>query len=86
MLLRQDSRRLWSFPVVIKMLKRKTREIETFAEFGDVQCMYVRRLDDGPISFNMDGEVGTFGGTIKLEIVRNGIHLVVPKGVKADGD
>jgi len=86
MLLRQDARRLWSIPVTIKMLKHKTRELEMIAEYGDVQSIYIRRLDDGPIPFNMDGEVSTFGGTIKLEIVHNGLHLVVPKGVTAGGN
>lgn len=83
MLLRQDARRFWSIPIAIKFLQRRPREIELIAEYGDAQDIYIRRIDDGPLVFNIDGELETFGGTIKLEMVKNGIHLVVPKGVQA---
>lgn len=83
MLLRQDARRFWSIPIAIKFLQRRPSEIELTAEYGDAQDIYIRRIDDGPLVFNIDGELETFGGTIKLEMVKNGIHLVVPKGVQA---
>lgn len=81
MLLRQDARRFWTIPLAIKFLKRKTREVELVAEFGESQSIYIRRIDDGPITYDLDGELATFGGTVKVDIVHNGLHLVVPKGV-----
>ncbi len=83
MLLRQDARRLFSIPLAFKFMKRKVREIELYAEYGESQTIYIRRIDDGPIIYDLDGELATFGGTVKLEMVHNGLHFVVPKGVTA---
>lgn len=83
MLLRQDARRFWSIPLAVKFLQRKVTELELTAEYGDAQCVYIRRINDGPIVYNIDGELETYGGTIKLEMVKNGLHFVVPKGVQA---
>lgn len=83
MLLRQDARKFWSIPVAISFMKRKPSEIELVAEYGDAQSIYIRRIDDGPVAYNVDGELETFGGTVKLEMVKGGLHFVVPKGVKA---
>lgn len=83
MLLRQDARHFFTVPLAIKFLKRKTTEIELIAEYGDTHEIYIRRIDDGPIIYNLDGEIETFGGTVKLEMIKNGLHFVVPKGVTA---
>lgn len=83
MLLRSDARKFWSIPILLKMMKKKNRDLDLIAEYGDEQCMYVRRIDDGPIAYNIDGELISIGGTSKIEIVKKGIHFVVPKGVVA---
>lgn len=83
MLLRSDARKFFTIPVALKMMKRRNRDLDYIAEYGDEQCMYIRRIDDGPINYNIDGEVVTIGGTAKIEIVKKGLHFVVPKGVVA---
>lgn len=81
MFLRSDARKFWSIPIALKMLKRKNRELEYIAEYGEDNCIYIRRMDDGPIQYNADGEIITIGGTAKIEIVKKGLHFIVPKGV-----
>jgi len=84
MFLRSDARKFWTIPIALKMLKKKYRELEYDAEYGDDQCIYVRRIDDGPIQYNIDGELITIGGTAKIEMIKKGLHFVVPKGVSID--
>lgn len=81
MFLRSDARKLWTIPIALKLLKRKSKDLEYTTEYGDDNCIYIRRIDDGPIPYNVDGEIITLGGTAKIEMVKKGIHFVVPKGV-----
>ncbi len=83
MLLRSDARRFWTIPIALRMMRHKNRDLDLVAEYGDEQCMYVRRIDDGAINYNIDGELIPIGGTAKIEVVKKGLHFVVPKGVVA---
>ena len=84
LLLRADARRFWSIPIAFNLIKKKYYKLKYIAEYGDAQCIYIRRINDGPIKYNVDGELLTFGGTVKLEMVKKGLHFVVPKGVTLD--
>lgn len=80
-LLRSDARRFWSIPIVFNLMRKKFYKLKYIAEYADAQNIYIRRINDGPIKYNVDGEMLTFGGTVKVEMVKKGLHFVVPKGV-----
>lgn len=84
MFLRSDARKFWSIPIAYRFLKKKYKDIDLISEYGDDKCIYIRRIDDGPINYNVDGELLSIGGTAKLEMVNKGLHFVVPKGVSLD--
>ncbi|MCR4749621.1 MAG: hypothetical protein K5877_07535 [Lachnospiraceae bacterium] len=84
LLLRSEARRFWTIPIVFNMIKKKFYKLNYITEYGDAQNIYIRRINDGPIKYNVDGELLTFGGTVKLEMVKKGLHFVVPKGVTLD--
>ena len=80
-LLRSDARRFWSIPIVFNLMRKKFYKLKYIAEYADAQNIYIRRINDGPIKYNVDGEMLTFGGTVKVEMVKKGLHFVVPTGV-----
>lgn len=84
MFLRSDARKFWTIPIALRFMKKKYKDIDLIAEYGDDNCIYVRRIDDGPINYNVDGELLSIGGTAKIEMVKRGLHFVVPKGVNFD--
>lgn len=84
MLLRANARKFWTFPIAFNLIKRKFYKLNYIAEYGDSHSIYIRRINDGPIKYNVDGELMTFGGTVKVEMVKKGLHFVVPKGVTLD--
>lgn len=81
-LFRKNARKFLSIPLFNNLRKKYYDKTNLLAEISDSKEINFRRMDDGPIYVNMDGEIKEGRGTIHASIVNKGLHFVVPKGVK----
>lgn len=81
-LFRKNAKRFFSIPFFNDMKKKRYENLRLLGELADTKEINFRRMDDGPIYVNMDGEIKEGRGTVHANIVNKGLHLVVPKGVK----
>ena len=56
--------------------------VRTMTKSGSCKKMRLARKDGKPLAVNMDGELVSESLEWTAEIVQQGLHLVVPKGVR----
>ena len=65
------------------MNSKKYEKYHKLMRRGECERIKFRRLDGSPFSINQDGDIINDVTECEAEIVRKGLHFVVPKGVKA---
>lgn len=68
----------------LPLLKGKYEKLDKISEYGRSKSISIRRRDGKPFIVNQDGE-GMIEKEWTAQIVRKGLHFVVPKGVRPDG-
>ena len=61
---------------------KKMTPFDENSVYGNFEKVKIRRKDRMPFAMNMDGELLEEHDEWEAEIVRKGLHLVVPKGVR----
>ena len=66
---------------LMTLLQKKYKKIPHYMDCGDCTTIRIRRTDGEPFTINQDGDLIRDVYDCKAEIVRKGLHFVVPKGV-----
>lgn len=69
-------------PIVRALLYKQRDKLEKYCECGMCSHIRIRRKDGAPFAVNYDGELVSGIREWNAQIVKQGLHLVVPKGVK----
>ncbi|MDD6812743.1 MAG: diacylglycerol kinase family protein [Lachnospiraceae bacterium] len=69
-------------PVIQALLSRQKDRLEKYCICGMCSRIRIRRKDGVPFAVNCDGELSIGMREWTATIVKQGLHLVVPKGVK----
>lgn len=71
-----------ALPIVTALIAGKEEKLNKRVYRGEGQRIKIRRTDGSPFAMNFDGELEEVHKEWEAEIIRKGLHLVVPKGVK----
>ena len=69
-------------PALTKVTGKKYDALPRYMECGHCSKIRIRRTDGEPFTINQDGDLIYEVTECSAEIVRRGLHLVVPKGVR----
>lgn len=72
-----------TIPVIRALSKKNFERLEKIARCGVCEKIRIRRKDGTAFTMNFDGELVRDVSQWEAEIVKQGLHLVVPKGVTA---
>ncbi len=70
-------------PVLTAVTGKKYDRFERMMECGECSSISIKRTDGLPFAVNLDGELVKNVTSCKVEIVHEGLSLVVPRGVRA---
>ena len=71
-----------AIPYFKAMQEKDFKTLDDNTTYGNFEKVKIRRKDRMPFAMNMDGELLEEHDEWEAEIVRKGLHLVVPKGVR----
>lgn len=69
-------------PVLMALTGKKYDKLPCYMECGECTNIRMRRADGEPFTINQDGDLIYDVTECEAQIVRNGLRLVVPKGVR----
>lgn len=68
--------------LVVKMTRRDIQKVKEGMMCGDIDKICIRRTDGKPFSVDMDGEAVHGVTKLTAQMIKKGMRLVVPKGVR----
>lgn len=71
-----------ALPILVALQGRNYEKVRKACKCGHCSKLRLRRKDGAPFTVNFDGELVTGVKEWEAQIVKQGLHLVVPKGVK----
>lgn len=71
-----------ALPILLALSKRNHEKVGRTCKCGHCSTLRLRRKDGMPFTVNLDGELIKNVIEWEAQIVKQGLHLVVPKGVK----
>ena len=75
-------RALRALPILMAITCKKYAKVRKTCKCGHCSTLRLRRKDGAPFTVNFDGELVNDVKEWEAQIVKQGLHLVVPKGVK----